>query len=370
MSVSGIDYRLGLGDTSALSGISVPTISADGYQFVGEYIGNASSDGYLTYQDATTLSPTVSIVSLFERSPTTIEYFTTATADYDATDAIRAAENVVKQPIGTVIYFTVDPAFESGVYSGFGALSPSYISAIENYFAELSYDFSSDGKPYQIGIYGPGDVLSAIQGLNLSNVDYYWLDTHWGTSFSNPNIQRNENGVSTSPVSLGISVDTNTAYGTSFGQWSLANALPDIVIDSLTASSATLGGGIEVSTTIGNNSAIRTAAFAFDIYFSTDPHLDSNAHFYTEISVPSLEGNGTTSWGQSILLPSWITTGGTYYVIVDANENQTVTESNYNNDSFSVTFAVQASTTQVASGNPFTVSSAQTSSGMTVDGVT
>ncbi len=132
---SGIDYRLGQGDPSALTGINLSAIKADKYGFVAEYIGNAPDDGYLTHQDASALSGDgIPIVSIFERNPSSIEYFTTPHANSDAQDAITAAENVAGQPQHTVIYFTIDPAEEAGVYSGYGPLSQTYITAIESYF--------------------------------------------------------------------------------------------------------------------------------------------------------------------------------------------------------------------------------------------
>ena len=135
-------------------------------------------------------------------------------------------------PAGTAIYFTVDPAAEAGVYSGSGALSSTYISAIETYFERISADFAAQGNPYKIGIYGAGDVLTAIKSLNLPDVAYYWVDNHWGgTSFSGANIQRISNGVSASPSSIGVSVDTDTAFTSDFGQWTPTSVTTTIIED-------------------------------------------------------------------------------------------------------------------------------------------
>src|SRR5258706_153592 len=107
----GVDYRAQPG--TARMHVNVPVIHSDGYQFVGEYIGNALTSGYLTLNDAQTLG--LPIVSIYERSPDHIGYFTIAQADADASgsaSAITAAESVAHQPRGTAIYFTVDPAAE------------------------------------------------------------------------------------------------------------------------------------------------------------------------------------------------------------------------------------------------------------------
>jgi 20S proteasome alpha/beta subunit len=220
---SGIDYRLTTsGAASALIGVNVAAIVADHYSFVGEYIGNTANRGYLTHQDALTLSQNnISIVTLFERAPDTIGYFTAAQADSDATDAITAAENVVQQPKGTVIYFTIDPGVQAGVYSGSGPLPASYITAIDNYFTELSNDFATAGNPYQIGVYGAGDALTSIRNLNLNDVNYYWVDNHWGgTSFSGANLTRGQNQTVASPTPIGVAVDTDTSNTANYGQWS------------------------------------------------------------------------------------------------------------------------------------------------------
>jgi 20S proteasome alpha/beta subunit len=225
----GIDYRVQTG--TALTGVNTAAIHSDGYQFVGEYLGNVANSGYLTQSDAQTVA--LPIVSIYERDPTHIGYFTAAQADADANSsasAITAAENVAHQPLGTAIYFTVDPAAEAGVYSGSGALSSAYISAIETYFERISADFAAQGNPYKIGIYGPGDVLTAIKSLNLADVAYYWVDNHWGgTSFSGANIERVSNGVSASPSSIGVSVDTDTALTSDFGQWTPSTVTSTII---------------------------------------------------------------------------------------------------------------------------------------------
>src|SRR5689334_23783199 len=113
MTAAGIDYRVETG--TAVTGINISAVLSDGYQFVGEYIGNASNSGYLTQSDAKALG--LPIVSIYEKNLTHISYFTAAQADGDATgsgSAITAAESVAHQPLGTAIYFTVDPELETG----------------------------------------------------------------------------------------------------------------------------------------------------------------------------------------------------------------------------------------------------------------
>src|SRR6185437_5047933 len=52
----GIDYRSKSSTSSSLTGIDVPAMKSDGYSFVGEYIGSASNQGYLTSADVSVLA--------------------------------------------------------------------------------------------------------------------------------------------------------------------------------------------------------------------------------------------------------------------------------------------------------------------------
>ncbi len=122
----GLDYRAP--GASATTGVNISAIKASGKQFIGEYIGTASNDGYLRPADVTALANQgLQIVSIFERNPTSLGYFTIAQADSDASDAIQAAMDA-GQPSGSAIYFTVD--FDPG--SGASALS-----TIDGYFREM-----------------------------------------------------------------------------------------------------------------------------------------------------------------------------------------------------------------------------------------
>ncbi|HLH87345.1 MAG TPA: NF038122 family metalloprotease [Xanthobacteraceae bacterium] len=213
---SGIDYRRNTGKQTALDGVNVAAIASDGYKFVGEYLGTATDNGYLTSADAAVLSSEgLAIVSLYERTPTSVSYFTTANADFDASHAIQAAQQS-GQTAGTGIYFTID--YDPTVSSDF--------TAIDAYFREIRSDFTAAGSPYKLGIYGPGDVLSTLAADTNIRPDYTWLDSYaWpANGFTGQNIRRVQNDVAASPASLGFNVDLDTAYGTDFGQWSVSPA--------------------------------------------------------------------------------------------------------------------------------------------------
>ncbi len=144
----GVDYRDS--GATATTGVNVSGITTAQKQFVGEYLGTAGDDGYLRPADVVALQG-LQIVSLYERSPTSTAYFTTANADADASGAIAAAIEA-GQPCGSAIYFTID--YDPGTNS-------TALSAIDSYFREIrtyfnAYFSAHPGVDYEIGVYGPG----------------------------------------------------------------------------------------------------------------------------------------------------------------------------------------------------------------------
>ncbi|HTQ50639.1 MAG TPA: glycoside hydrolase domain-containing protein [Candidatus Acidoferrales bacterium] len=205
----GIDYR-DYGAT-ATTGVNIPAITAAGKQFVCEYIGTADNDGYLRPADVIALTNQgLQIVSIFERSPTSVSYFTLANADYDATVAINAAIEA-GQPSGSAIYFTVD----------YSVLTPDF-SAIDSYFREIRLDFNTyfnahPGINYKIGVYAPGNLLPTIMNDSSVGASYSWVAEPFGYAYSSANLAQTQDGITLSGV--GITVDLDEAYTTDFGQW-------------------------------------------------------------------------------------------------------------------------------------------------------
>jgi hypothetical protein len=271
----------------------------------------------------------------------------------DAAAAWSAAKSI-GQPEGSAIYFAMD--LNPGA-TGSGISLASALGEIDSYFQGISAYFKTNGVPYSIGVYGAGATLTSVISQGLAS--YSWLAspsswagfTSWeppGATVHNWSLHQVANGAAT--IS-GISFDTDESSGQYFGQWTSSGAvlppssgtLPDLVIDSLTITpSVSLGSGFDVGTTIGNNSTVSAGAFDVKIYLSPDQHFDSNAVLLADDPVTSLAGNASVPWGETALLPSWITTPGTYYAIVYANPNQALAESNYANDSYSTPFTVTA----------------------------
>ncbi len=213
---SGIDYRVGTG--SATTGVSVTAIKSAGKSFVGEYIGVTDNNGYLRPSDVTSLTGEgLTIVTLFERTPTSTSYFTLANADFDAADAISAAAKA-GQPSGSAIYFTIDyPASDAGA-----------ASAIDAYFREIRTDFNSyfaahPGVQYDIGIYGPGNVLPQLMADAQIGAKSSWVAKPFGYSYASADLAQTQDTVLIQGV--GINVDLDEAYTANFGQWSGTSAV-------------------------------------------------------------------------------------------------------------------------------------------------
>jgi LEA14-like dessication related protein len=217
----GVDYR-DYGAT-ATTGVNVPGIKAAGKQFVCEYIGTADSDGYLRPADVSVLTNQgLQIVSIFERTPTSLSYFTLANADYDATVAINAAI-LAGQPSGSAIYFTVD--FDPGS-------NPTSLSAIDNYFREIRIDFNQyfsahPGISFSIGVYAAGDVLPTIMSDASVDASYSWVAEPFGYAYPSANLAQTQDSTPSSPISIGgINVDLDEAYTANFGQWPASSTTP------------------------------------------------------------------------------------------------------------------------------------------------
>lgn len=122
-----------------------------------------------------------------------------------------------------------------------------------------------------------------------------------------------------------------------------SSSLPDLAIDQMPVSaSTTVGGGLGIGFTIGNHSTGAAGPFDVNVYFSMNEYYDSNARFFVKVHVSSISGNSQFSWGESALLPSWINQPGTYYAIVFANQDQSMPESYYPNDSQHEAFTVSS----------------------------
>lgn len=174
-------------------------LKANGIQYVGRYLGAIFPSlrwKSMTNDEVELLTKNgLKVFSIYEANPTYAGYFTTQQAYASASHALQAAE-ALKQPYGTVIFFTVD--FDA---------QPQDMPAIISYFDTLRKVLT--GK-YYVGVYGGYNTLQAIHGANIG-IQYYYQTVAWQYShgtFSPRHIyqkQVNQRG-------FGIVYDVNELY--------------------------------------------------------------------------------------------------------------------------------------------------------------
>lgn len=105
------------------------------------------------------------LVNVFQNSADHAGYFSAEQGDKDGHDAFWYADNTIRQPLGTPIYFAVD----------YDASEHDLQSRIIPYFRELWKGMQGD---FKIGVYGSGLVCRRLKELGL--VSFTWLSQSTG----------------------------------------------------------------------------------------------------------------------------------------------------------------------------------------------
>jgi len=126
----------------------------------------------------------------------------------------------------------------------------------------------------------------------------------------------------------------------------VTTSLVNLTVTSLTApASATKGQIINVSDTTGNIGASASEPSITRYYLSTDSVYDRNDVFIGKRTVPSLAGGASNSGSASATIPTG-TASGAYYIIVKANadniikETDSILDEEYRNNTFSRTITI------------------------------
>jgi hypothetical protein len=233
--LNGIDYAAqGKTSTSNIDLAAISTYNGSGSntytggaRFVGAYIGCTSGHLRLNPDTALFSKNNLMIVSLFERAPNNINYFTTKQANSNVMDAILAA-HTAGQPTGSAIYFTADydPTQIQPKLSD--AALAKQLSVVNTYFSVIRNGLTGSG--YKLGVYGPGIVLLNLKADNTISPDYTWLPTASfnRSKFTGENIDQTyvAHPPQFPPIVVGgVTVHLDTAFTTDFGQWSGASAV-------------------------------------------------------------------------------------------------------------------------------------------------
>ncbi|WP_017812959.1 glycoside hydrolase domain-containing protein [Paenibacillus shenyangensis] len=187
----------------------VDNLHKQGYAFVGRYYNVNRPEKNLTLEEAEVLSRGgIKIVAVWENGyPTKSVYFTELSGGEDTESAYDYARNVIRQPMGSAIYFTID----------YDASAADLGHGIHQYMQNLVSTLKARGDAYKIGIYGSGLTCEyAIQ--HIHGIHYTWLaeSSGWTHSrtFTGWNIRQTGSG-----SFHGLSIDLDEAVGSygSFG---------------------------------------------------------------------------------------------------------------------------------------------------------
>jgi Rv2525c-like, glycoside hydrolase-like domain/Hemopexin len=158
---------------SALASSSFPGDPSKQVTFVGRYLSKGQAS--LSPAEVTAIhNAGLKIFSIQQHCNNAAAFFDGPTGTNHATEAIQKAR-ALGQPTGTPIYFAVDydpyvawPAQPAPCAAP--ASAGSSVANVMAYFQAVSAEFAAEGKPYSIGVYGSGKLLTDLQAAGL--VDY------------------------------------------------------------------------------------------------------------------------------------------------------------------------------------------------------
>lgn len=195
---------IGIDVNFALTSGQLDTLKQNGVRFIGRYLGfyvHGWSKGIKTDEANLIANHGVSIVSIYEGNPTQANYFTYNKGLSDVQNAVKDAQ-ILGQPTGTAIYFTVD-------YDA----QPEDMGAIGAYFQGLR-DGISD---YHVGAYGGIRALQYLSSLTTSaKPDYYWQTAAWSNDQVMDGLDLYQKQCDT--IMCGVDCDINESYA-SMGEW-------------------------------------------------------------------------------------------------------------------------------------------------------
>ena len=118
----------------------------------------------------------------------------------------------------------------------------------------------------------------------------------------------------------------------------------DLVVTSASAEpqSADAGAEISVSYTLANQGSEQAGESQLGFYFSTNATLSSNDVLATREDVDAVDANDSTDDDAELTVPNSLAPGD-YFIIVAADDRNTVTESTENNNTLAIPFTVTGS---------------------------
>ena len=193
-------------------------LRADRYNFVCRYYNVNNQAKNLTLAEAVAISSAgLGIVAVWENGfPTSAAYFSYAKGIFDGTSAYHYAQNEIRQPGGTPIYFAVD----------FDATQTNIKHVISEYFQGVNDAFnniSSNQPVYNVGVYGSGMVCSAMLASNFATYSWLAQSRGWGGSktFTGYNIKQSMQVVICKAMGGGVAGDPDESPNDNEGSFTV-----------------------------------------------------------------------------------------------------------------------------------------------------
>ena len=164
-----MNTQTGCDASSACTESTITCLQENGLTFIGRYYSQTThiEGKKLTAGEAQLLSEGgIDIVAVYEDGPTSYSYFGASRGTSDANGALAQALSV-GQPSGSAIYFTVD----------YDATESDIAGNITAYFAAVA---ATIGMQYAVGVYGSGDVCTAILDSGYATLAWLAQSTGWG----------------------------------------------------------------------------------------------------------------------------------------------------------------------------------------------
>jgi hypothetical protein len=156
-------------DVASNAGPSANTIRRNGIDIVVRYYTKYSGGKCVKRDEAVCLANAgLQVGVIYQDYNNTIDRFSGAEGSQQASAALNLASNLIRQPRGSAIYFSVD----------FDPDNSELTTAIIPYFEAIGEQFARAGSPYQIGAYGSGLTLQTLLDKNL--IQYAWLSLSTG----------------------------------------------------------------------------------------------------------------------------------------------------------------------------------------------
>ncbi|KZL19028.1 hypothetical protein PsAD2_02547 [Pseudovibrio axinellae] len=155
-------------DTASSVEALASAIARKGYKAVGRYYSFSNWKKLQPVEAQQLIAAGLTLFTVYQDANNKPSTFTKAAGTQQAGEALHLAQNIIRQPKGSGIYFAVD--YDASYYD--------YVHYITPYFEAIKASFKEAGSPYKIGIYGNGLVCE--NALKDGLVDFTWLSQSKG----------------------------------------------------------------------------------------------------------------------------------------------------------------------------------------------